>query len=183
MVPALFMMRFVYLCWTECPEIALLYSLGNGNGDSERTGRKPLNSDHTKSGLPIQIPCKVYFWPVNWWASSEMRSPREAAAIGICTNSLQPQWLKGTWTPLLWNIKWRVTSLIAAAWKYFQLDLLNINDKKQLARRPLLQKYVSLSKQCKAIWEKEGSLGFLEKRPCEPLFFLICMEAAYIIKS
>lgn len=126
-----------------------------------------------------------------------MRSPREAAASGICANSLQPQCsqrLRGTWAPLLWNVKSGVTSLVADPWKYFWLDLLNINDKKSSARGPLLQKYVPLFEQCTALMAKtkgifllgpylaeRGIPEVLGKRLCEPLFFQVYMEAYYTV--
>lgn len=50
------------MLWMEYPQIALPYSLGNGNRDSERVGRNhPLTSDHTEAGFPVQDPMQDLF--------------------------------------------------------------------------------------------------------------------------
>lgn len=107
----------VYLwLWIECPEIAFPYSLGNET--EPRTGMRRKSHTQITPNLDFKyrIPCGTYSWPMDWWASREMRSPKGTTHFEVCADFLQPQtfqWLRGTWAPLLWNVKWRVANLVA----------------------------------------------------------------------
>lgn len=75
-------------------------------------------------------------------------------------------------------------------WKYFWLDLLNINDKRIISQKALITKVVPLFKEWKVLMAKtkgifllgpylaeRGIPEVLGKRLCEPLFFQVYMEA------